>query len=68
MSVLQHRLCIPAMNCFYKKNPDAGKNNGGYATMGEIIDTLVIEKDGVKIELTGDEAIKVYELVKPAGY
>jgi hypothetical protein len=52
------------MNCFYKKNREAGKNNGGYATMGEIIDTLVITKDGVTIELTGEEAMTLYNLIK----
>ena len=53
------------MTTYYKKNLDAGKNNGGYATMNEIIDTLVIEKNNVQLELTGEEAMRVYNLIKP---
>jgi len=53
------------MKIFYKKNLDAGKNNGGYAVMNEIIDILVIEKNNIKIELTGEEAMQVYNLIKP---
>jgi hypothetical protein len=53
------------MICYYKKNKDAGKNNGGYAKMNEVIDTLVIEKNNVQIELSGEEAMRIYNLIKP---
>jgi hypothetical protein len=53
------------MICYYKKNNDAGKNNGGYAKMNEVIDTLVIEKNNVQIELSGEEAMRIYNLIKP---
>jgi len=53
------------MICYYKKNNDAGKNNGGYAKMDEIIGTLVIEKNNVQIELSGEEAMRIYNLIKP---
>ena len=53
------------MICYYKKNNDAGKNNGGYAKMNEVIDTLVIEKHNVQIELSGEEAMRIYNLIKP---
>ena len=53
------------MITYYKKNLNAGQNNGGYATMDKIIDTLVIEKNNVQLELTGEEAMRVYNLIKP---
>jgi hypothetical protein len=33
--------------------------------MDEIIKELVIIKDGVDIRLTGEEAMKLYNLIKP---
>ncbi len=53
------------MQAFFIKNKDAGKENGGYAQMDEIIKELVIIKDGVDIRLTGEEAMKLYNLIKP---
>ena len=53
------------MNAFYKKNNNAGKHNGGYASQKEIIETLVIIKDRKKIELNGEEAMNLYNLIKP---
>ena len=55
------------MIAYYKKNKDADTFNGGYCKPSELIDTLVIEKNNVQIELTGAEAMRIYNLIKPIG-
>jgi len=52
------------MIAFYKQNPLAGKSNGGYAKKDEIIDTLYISKNGQTVELTGEEAMEIYNLIR----
>ena len=52
------------MVAFYKKNPKAGEFNGGYAKMDEIIDTVYISKNGQTIELTSEESMEIYNLIK----
>jgi hypothetical protein len=53
------------MKTFYIKNPDAGKHNGGYCSVKELIQKLVIEKNGVKIELTGEDVANLYNFIRP---
>jgi hypothetical protein len=50
---------------YYLKNPDAGKNNGGYSNLKELVKTLFIEKNGITIELTGEETAELYNFIKP---
>lgn len=43
------------------------EGNGGYASMSEIIKNLIISKDGQSMTLTGDEAAKIYNAIRPSG-
>ena len=55
------------MQCAMIQKKGLDKVNGGYHSPAQACELLVIEKDGVTLNLDGSELAQLYNFIKPAG-